>query len=394
MSDFIQIESVATTGVLGNIPRIPVLVTRETVTGFTVDPVTGLYKINATDLTAFQAANGTKYGLLSALAATFGQNYSYPYVYVLSNSTGVTSADLNKANIDPRAWSFITYVDRYNGDGTGGTSTNYFADLATIQAWGPITFQKEVIHTYSVEETAGVITLPAPLLLNGSIGADPAFKTIVSNYQSQVATVGGSPVYAYANISLAWMSYCINGPAVARSWGSISDAHDFQLVGPDTYSIASRAVIANASLAQYNGAKDRAGSLFVYDTQLNDKNNPPLSPQIETLTSEYYIDDYVYVYVHNTLQAAGQTGLPTDDEGIQRVLGLVRKALSDCWGLGLILSNADGSPELSAGALTAAQVTVRSANWQTTGIWPAGVVFATVKPFGATHYVRINFAFS
>ena len=395
LSNFITIQSISSQGVLGSLPRIPVLVTRETVTGFTQDPITGLYTINSTDVAAFEAANATKYGLLNAFRVVFAQNYSYPFVYVLSNPTGIQSADLTKANARPRAWSFLTIVDRYQGDGTGGGgSANYFADLATIKAWGPASFQKVVVHTYSIEETAGSITLPSELVLGGTIGSDPAFKTIVSNSQSQIATVGGSPVYAYDNIALALLSYVINGPAIARSWGSLSDAHDFLDVSSDTYTSTTRSIIANASLAQYNGAKDRAGSVFVYDTQMNDAVNPPLTDQIEALTAGYYIDDYVYVYVHNALQAAGQTGVPNDDAGIQQILGLVRKALTDCSDLGLILAKADGSPDFAAGSLTAAQVTTRSANWQTTGIWPAGVVFATIKRFSAAHYITISFAFS
>lgn len=395
-SNFITIQSQTTTGTIGPLPRAVVLVTRETVAGFTKDSITGLYKINNTDYTGgtFAAANPTKYGLLNALRVTFAQNYAYQYVYILSNSTGVTTGDLTVANARPRDWSFITLVDQHNGDGTGSVSNaNYFADLATIQAWGPRTYRKIVVNTYSIEEIAGSITLPAQLQLAGVIGSDNGFKTIVSNSQSLIATVGGSPVYAYDNIGLAWLSYCINGPSVSRSWGSLSDAHDFLDISSDSYSAASRSIIANASLAQYNGAKDRAGSLFVYDTQMNDKNNPPLSDQIEALTAGDYIEDYVYVYVHNALQAAGMTGVPNDDAGIQLILGLVRRALLDCFDLNLILAKSDNSADFVAGALTAAQVTTLSPNWQTTGIWPAGVVFANIRRFSAAHYITISFTF-
>lgn len=396
-ANFITIQAQTTTGTLGALPRIPVLVTRETVSGFTPDPLTGLIKINSTDYTAFVTANSTtSYGLINALRVVFAQVYSYQYVYILSAPSGVTSADLTLANSNPRAWSFLTVVDQHNGDGTGGTSTNFFADLETIKSWGPATYDKVVWFTYSKEESVGVLTLPSQLVLGGSIGSDPAFKTIVSNSKENVANDGaspGNPIYAYNNIALAVMSYIINGPEIARSAGSLSDAHDFAGVGADTYSNTSRSTIANASLAQYNGAKDRAGSLFMYDTQMNAAVNPPLTDQIEALLAGLYIKDYVYVYVHNALQAAGQTGLPNDDTGIQTLLGLVRRALRDCFDLGLILALADGSPDFTCGALTAAQVTQLSPNWQTTGIWPAGVITANIRRFSSAHYVTFSFTF-
>ncbi len=394
-AEFIKIQSLATTGTLASLTRSVMIVTRETVSGYSADSETGLYKINDSDYDAFVAANPTQYGLINALRVTFAQVYAYSYVYILSSPTGVTSTELSNANKNPRDWSFITIADRYNGDGTGGAgSTDYFADLATIQTWGPRTYKKIVVHTYSVEESGGVITLPTELQLGGDIGSDGGFKTIVSNSQSQVATVGGSPVYAYDNIALALLSFVINGPALARSWGSLSDAHDFLGVYADDYSTTSRSTIENASLAQYNGAKDRAGSLFVYDTQMNDDVNPALTDQIEALTSGDYIEDYVYVYVHNALQAAGQTGVTNDDAGIQKVLGLVRRALTDCFDLGLILSQENGAPDFSVGALTAAQVTQLSSNWKVTGIWPSGTIYASIQRFSADHYLIINFTFS
>ncbi len=394
-AEFITISSVSTQGTLGPLPRIPLLVTRETVAGFTPDPETGLYRINSTDYETFIADNPTKYGLRNALRVTFGQIYSYPYVFILSSPSGVTEEELIAANRDKRAWSFITYVSRYQGGGNSGSEENdYFADLETIKAWGPASNEKIVIHTYSKEEESGTLTLPAELVLGGSINEDSNFKTIVCNSQSQVDTVGGSPIYAYDNIALAWMSYCINGGSVSRSWGSLSDAHDFLLVSADSYSNASRSTIANNSLAQYNGAKDRANSVFVYDTQMNDDVNPPQTNQLETLLAEYYINDYIYNKVRNTLQAAGQTGVPNDDAGIQTVLGIVRQGLNECFDLNLILSTANGSPDFVASALTAAQTTVLSPTWQETGVWPSGVIKATIRPYSAAHYITINFAFA
>ena len=390
MSDFITIQSGTTTGALGSLSRSVVLATRETVAGYTADPVTGLYKINKTDLATFITNNSAQYGLINALNTVFNQTYTYEYVYILStggSGTALTSAMLNQANIRPRDWSFITLVSQNQGYSTD--STTYFADLLVIATWAVPTLQKIVVHTYSTEESIGVITLPAQLALGGTIGINNNVKTIVSNSKH---TIYLSNV-AYDNIALAWLAYCINS-AISRSWGSLSDAHDFAYVASDNYSVSSRSIISNASLGQYNGAKDRAGSLFVYDTQMNDANNPPLSKQIESLAATYYIDDYEYVLVHNTFQVAGQLGLPNDDAGIQNVVGVVTKGLKDCFALNLILGKADNSMDATVASLTAAQVDTLSANWRTTGIWPAGVITATIKPFSAGHYITLRFNFT
>ncbi len=394
-SQFITIESVATQGALGALARAILICTREAVDGFTADTETGLYKINSTDEETFAEENPTSLGLINALATVFSQNYAPDFVYILSEPTGITSGGLTTANTRPRDWSFITLVDQYQGDGDGasvGDTTAYFEDMATIGTWATSAKQKIVVHTYSVEQADAEtpIVLPTELEVDGTLRINDQIKTIVCNSKHQEDEY--APII-YDNIALAWMAYCLNGVAIARSWGSLSDAHDFNYISSDTYNQASRSLIENNSLGQYNGAKDRAGSVFEYDTQMNDNLNPPLTFQIETLTSMYYIDDYTYVFVHNSLQAAGQTGLPTDNVGIQRVLGLVIQALTDCYNLGLILTNDNGTPAFSVKALTASEVTVLSPNWQTTGIWPSGVIQATIKPFGATHYITINFAF-
>jgi len=381
---FITIQSVATTGTLPALTRSLVLVTREGVTGFTPNASTGLIKINSTDEESFADQNPDSLGLRNALRVVFGQNYAYSYVYILSAPDGVTSALLDKANRDPRAWSILSVVERYNG-GYAGTQYNYFVDLETIAEWGVRAHRKVCLHTYWLEEGD---ELPGKLLLGGSINSDGGFKTIVSDSKS---TLDGNIVYD--NIALAWASYCINGPEVSRSWGSLSDAHDFELIDGDSYSNSTRSAIANNSLAQYNGAKDLAGSLFVYDTQMNSNVNPPDTDQIETILAGDYIEDYTYVLVHNTLQAAGQTGLPNDDGGILTLAGLVRRALNDCYGLNLILSREDLSPDFTVGSLTAAQVTARDPAWKTSGVWPSGTVYGVVKRYGAAHYVTINFAF-
>lgn len=383
-AQFITIQSVATQGALPALTRSLMLVTREEVAGYDPDPETGLIKINSTDEETFAAENPDSLGLINALRVVFGQDYSYSYVYILSAPDGVTSALLNNANRNKREWSIISYVDRYNG-GYAGTQYHYFVDLEVISEWGVRSHRKVVLHTYWLEEGD---ELPEKLQLGGSINSDAGFLTIVSDSHSTILAQT-----VYDNIAIAWASYCINGPAISRSWGSLSDAHDFALIDSDTYSNATRSDIANNSLAQYNGAKDLANSLFVYDTQMNSDTNPPDTSQIETVLAGDYIEDYAYVLLHNTLQAAGQEGVPNDDGGIQTVLGIVRKALKDCFALNLILAQADGSPDFSAGALTALQVTQRAPTWQATGIWPSGTVFASIKRFGAAHYVTINFVY-
>ena len=184
-AEFITISSISTQGTLGPLPRIPLLVTRETVAGFTPDPQTGLIRINSTDYEPFIQDNPTKYGLRNALRVTFGQVFSYQYVFILSSPTGVTEEELIAANRDKRAWSFITYVSRYQGGGNSGADeANYFADLETIKAWGPASNEKIVCHTYSIEEDGDPIELPAQLLLGGSISEDSNFFTIVSKGSS------------------------------------------------------------------------------------------------------------------------------------------------------------------------------------------------------------------
>jgi len=388
MANFIEIISQTASGVLGALTRSVVLVTRETVSGYTPDPETGLYKINSTDLTAFVAANPAQYGLINALYAVFNQTFSYQYVYILStggSGVALTSSMLDLANARPRDWSFLSLVSQTQGISDSAT---YFADLLVMGTWATAEKQKIIVHTYSDEEYLGAaITLPAELALGGTIGSNGQIKTIVSNSKH---TISGND--AYDNIALAWLAYCINS-AISRSWGSLSDAHDFEYVGADSFGSASRSVISNASLGQYNVAKDRAGSVFVYDTQMNSSVNPPTTVQIESLTAQYYIDDYIYVLVHNVYQAQGMLGLPNSDPGIQQVAGTVKRGLRDCFELNLILAKTDGSADFNVATLTADQVTVLSPDWQTAGIWPPGVITAKIRPFSAGHYITLVFNF-
>ena len=389
MADFITINTNVTTGALGALARIICIVSREAVAGFTPSATTGLYQINSSDVTTFIAANSSSPALCNALNTVFSQSNTPTHVYILSASSGVTSTELNTANINKRAWSFITLVSA--GQGAGADETNYFTDLGVIGVWLTTAdgSKKLCAHTYSTEEVSSAITLPAALDTDGAIISNNNIKTIVSNSNHD------PDIYTklYDNIALAWMTYNLYGSAVSRSWGSLSDSHDYAWVSTDTFGNAVRSQILNANLGQYNGAKDQAGSLFVYDTLMNDNTVPPDSLQMESIAAIKYIQDYVYVYVHNSLQAAGQTGLPNDDGGINAALGLAVQALNNCFDLNLILANAAGAADFVAWALTAAEVTVLSPTWKTSGVWPSGVITAQVVPYGAAHYVTINLNF-
>lgn len=386
MANFIEILSQATTGTLGALSRSIMIVTREAVTGFVADAETGLFKIQSTDVAAFEAANPSSLGLINSLRTVFAGSIKPDYVYILSSVTAVTNAMLDKANARPRDWSFITLCSESQGI---DDETTYMADLTTIATWATPAKQKIVVHTFSAIEIDEEIALPASLVLGGSINSNANVKTIVSNSSHEL------DVYTtvYDNIALAWLAFVLYGGVISRSWGSLSDAHDFPYILSDSYSQTVRNYIESNSLAQYNGSKDRAGSLFVYDTQMNDGNNPPLSYQIESLAAQYYIDDYSYVYVRNTLQAAGETGLPCDDGGIQKFASLVDKALRDCFDLNLILAKENGQPDYTLAVKTAAQVTQLAPDWQKTGKWPAGVVIGKIRPFAAAHYVTIVFQY-
>lgn len=380
---FIKIASAATTGSLGALPRAVVLVTRETVTGFSPDTATGLIRINKADRAAFETANPTSRGLINALRTVFAGSISYDYVYILSAPSGVTTAQLDTANSNPRAWMFLTVVSVDQGRGVD--ETPYLDDVETCATWASTgDVSKIVVHTYSPSDPT---TMPTRLAAGGSIQINNNVKTVINN---RFHTITG--VDCYDNVALGWLSYCI-ASAVSRSWGSLSDAHDFAYLQGDTYTQTQRAAIAALNYAQYNGAKDRGGSLFVYDTQMNDADNPANSWQIETLHARYYVEDYVYVYVRNTLQAAGMPGVPNDDTGIQLIKNLVKKALDDCFSVGLILATESGASNFTVGALTAAQVSVLDPNWQVTGVWPSGVITARVKLFSAAHYIVLNFNF-
>ena len=382
--DFLNITSQITQVVTGNLTSSLLIFSREEVTGFTPDPETGLYQINSTDLDAFETANPTSYALIYNLRIVFGQTYSYDYVYILSDPTGLTSALLNQANLDPRAWSFITIADRLQGsDPEDPSYVDLMSDIETIALWNTDNIGKILFHTLSLEETDNAIDVPVEFLADGDFRL-LRIKTIISDDKTMLP--GSIPVYH--NIALAVLSFVINGIVLARSWGSFSDAYNFAIIDSDSYSSTVRSYIENNGLGQYNARRDRTGKKFFYNTLTNSE-----SIQIESLTSADYIKDYVYVYINNITTAAGFTGLTNDDAGIQLFVSLIRKALQDCFENGLILAKENGTIDARVSFLTASQVTAIDPSWQSTGFWITGMFVATIKPYSCAHEIQLNFIF-
>lgn len=388
---FINLQSTQTVGALGGLSRSIVIASREAVGGsFTPDAASGLRKINSTDVAAFTTANiAASPALVNAITTVFAGSRKPGFVYILSTGGGaLTSAMLNKANIRPRDWSFITLASLSQGISDQAT---YLSDAATIGTWIQTVQGKIFAFTFSIAAGNVVTNIPATLLKGGALNSNNLVKTIISD--SKHVFDDYDPYSEIEdNIVLQWFAFTLYGGVVARSMGSLSDAHDFPYVSGDTYSSTERSFIAAQLLGQYNGAKDLGGSNFVYDTFMNDKNDPPQSKQIESQIAIDFINDYVPVNIRNKFQAAGQNGLPADDSGIQQFSAAVDNFLKDCWQLGAILSS-KGSPDYTLVTLTAEQVTQLSPTWQITGEWPAGVVTATIRPFAATHYVTLVFTY-
>lgn len=384
MSDFLKITSQINTSTTGALTRSLLIFSREEVAGFTPDPVTGLYTINSDDFEAFQTANPNSLALISNLDIIFSQVYKYDYVYILSDPDGLSESLLNQANLDPRLWSYSTIADRLQcSDPEDESFDNYMNDIQTFINWNTNDIGKICVHTISAEETDNAIYVPEEFLPNGEF-RNLQVKTIVSN--DKTMTEGSIPVYH--NIVLAQLSFVINGIVLARSWGSFSDAHDFAVIDSDSYSTTVRNYLETNKLGQYNAKKDRTGKKFFYDTITNSN-----AIQIESLDAAFYIRDYVYVYINNITTAAGFTGITNDDAGIQFFVGLVRKALLNCFANGLILSKENGNMDASVSFKTAAEVTAIDPTWQYTGVWISGMFVATVRPFACAHEITLNFIF-
>lgn len=388
---FITIMSQATTGLLGSLPRRIVFATREIITGYTPNAQSGLIAVTADMVAAFVADNPTALGTAQFLATVFGGSIVPDIAYILSTGgEALSSAMLAKANYYPRNWSILNVGSQTNGYDDAET---YLADCVTASLWCTDSTAKIFIMSWSMDDDG---TLPDELLIAGGSGepgdlmTNARTMTLVTNANTEVST----GVYVYHNPLLAAVVHALYGGSIARSLGSLSDAHDFTGVDGDTYSAATRAYIALNSLAQYNGAKDQGGANFVYDTFLNDDVNPPTSLQIETQIAIDYINDYCVVTPRNALIAAGRTGVPGDYTGVMEVAALTRAALDTLWKAGAILSNEDGTPAYTLITKSAAQISALNPAWQSQGVIPVGAIIATIKPYGAVHYYTIVFNYN
>lgn len=389
-SKFISISSSTTTGLLSGLPRRIVFATRETISGYTPDTLTGLITVTADMVAAFTAANPTALATAQMLATVFGGSVTPDYVYILPTGGGaLTTAMLDKANYYPRNWSILNVGSQSNGLTDSAT---YLADNITASLWADT---HEKIHPMSWSMVDGG-TLPDELLLAGGSGDPGALMTqkrtmtLVTNARTEVST----GVYVYHNPLLAALVHALYGGNIARSIGSLSDAHDFTGVNGDTYSAATRSYIALNSLAQYNGAKDQGGANFVYDTFMNDDVNPPTSLQIETQIAIDYINDYCVVAPRNALIAAGRTGVNGDYTGVMEVAALTRNALETLWKANAISSNEDGTPAFQLITKTKTEIDALDPSWQSKGIIPVGAIVANIKPYSALHYYQIAFNFN
>lgn len=392
-SKFISISSSTTTGLLSGLPRRIVFACREAITGYTANAQTGLITITSDMVDAFIAANPTALAVAQFLGTVFGGSIVPDMVYILpTGGSALTSAMLNKANYFPRSWSILNVGSQSNGLTDSAT---YLADCKTASLWCTDATEKIFIMSWTMEDSG---TLPDELLLAGGSG-DPGelmtqkrTMTLVTNAYTEVST--GPSVKVYHNPLLAALVWSLYSGTIARSIGSLSDAHDFTNVDGDTYSAATRAYIALNSLAQYNSAKDQGGANFVYDTFLNDDVNPPTSLQIETQIAIDYINDYCVIAPRNALIAAGRTGVSGDYNGVMEVAALTRAALDALWKAGAILSNEDGTPAFNLVTLSASGISTLDPSWQSKGVIPVGSIVATIKPYSAIHYYQIAFNFN
>jgi len=384
-SNFIQVVSQTTTGALGALPRSMVVASREVITGYTPDVNSGLITVTSAMVAAFAAANPTAYGINKFLETAFAGTVQDSQVYVLSTGgVALTSAMLTKANYSPRSWSFLCVASQTNGLTDEAT---FLADCEVASTWCTSTLKKIFFHSFSMADGG---TLPAALLLGGALTLNSRTISIITNAYTTV----GTSTDVYHNPLLAALCWSLYGGTPARSIGSLSDCHDLPGVDGDTYSAATRAYIESNSLAQYNGVKDQAGSLFVYDTFMNSTVNPPTTAEVESIIAEDYIDDYVTVFCRNSLQAAGQTGLEASMKGVGKLYSLVNTALGILWNLGVISTNDTNSADYTLIMKSKTQIDGLNANWQTEGVIPIGSIVGQIRPFSATHYATILFNFS
>lgn len=379
---FIRTISTLTQGALGGLPRSIVLVTRESIArDFTPDPQTGLIKITVATKNAFIEANPAT-GIAKDIEIAFAGQIYPPEIYVLStDGAAVDDAALNLANKFPRAWSFIVLSSLTQGVDDYAT---FIADALTINAWCTDAREKIFCFTLSLEGYEDEYELPtaltdttAPLRANA-----PNTLTLVSNRYTEIDEY----TRAYNNPILAMLVYVLYGGYVARSVGSLSDAHDFPGALADTFPATFRVTIESNGLAQYNGSKDPGQSAFVFNTQMNDKNDPPTSPQIETKMAQYFGGDFIRVYVRNKLQAAGQPGVVASYDDLLRIFALFNDALTSLWTTGAIKTE-NQKPAFVATIKTPEEILALDPTWESTGILPVGAIVAQIKWFSALHYI-------
>lgn len=383
--NFIQVVSTSTTGALGSLPRSMVVASREVITGYTPDVNSGLITVTAAMVAAFTAANPTAYGINKFLETAFAGSVQDTKVYVLSTGgVALTPAMLTKANYSPRSWSFLCVASQTNGLTDAAT---FIADCTVASDWCTPALRKIFFHAFSMADGG---TLDAALLLGGALTLNERTISIITNAYSTV----GTSTDVYHNPLLAALCWSLYGGTPARSIGSLSDCHDLPGVDGDTYSAATRAYIAGQSLAQYNGAQDQGGSLFVYDTYMNSTVNPPLTSEVESIIAEDYIDDYVTVFCRNSLQAAGQTGLESSMKGVGKLYSLVNTALGILWSLGVISTNDANSADYTLVMLSKTQIDGLNPSWQSEGVIPVGSIVGVIRPYAAIHYATIKFNFN
>lgn len=384
--NFISVVSAATTGALGSLPRSMVFATREVITGYIPDVNSGLITVTEAMVPDFKTTNPNAHGTNKFLDTAFAGNSKDSKVYILSTGgTALTSAMLDKANYVPRSWSFLCVGSQTNGL---EDSADFLADCVAASDWCTPAKHKVFFHSFSMTDGG---TLPAALLLGGDLTKNSRTISIITNAKTTLdlsTDVYHNPLQA----ALCWALY---GGTPARSIGSLSDCHDLPGVDGDSYSAATRAYIAANSLMQYNGAQDQGGSLFCYDTYMNDHANPPTTPEIETVIAQDYIDDYVTVFVRNALQAAGQTGVEASMKGVGRIYSLVNSALQILWSLGVIQTNAAGSAaDYTLIMLSKTQIDGLNPNWQSEGVIPVGSIVGNIRAYAAVHYATIRFNFN
>lgn len=387
-ANFITVASTSTTGAVGSLPRSMIFATREVITGYTPDANSGLIMVTEAMVSAFKAANPTAYGTNQFLDTAFAGSVKDSKVYILStggSGVALTSDMLDKANYTPRSWSFLCVGSQTNGLTDSAT---FLADCKVASDWCTPAKKKIFFHAFSMADGG---TLPAALLLGGDLTKNSRTISIITNAHTTLdlsTDVYHNPLQA----ALCWSLY---GGTPARSIGSLSDCHDLPGVDGDTYSAATRAYIESQSLMQYNGAKDQGGSLFCYDTYMNDDAYPPTTPMIETIIAEDYIDDYVTIFCRNALQAAGQTGLNASMKGVGKLYSLVNAALQTLWSVGAIETNAAGNAaDYTLIMLTKSQIDALDPSWQTAGIIPVGSIVGNIRAFAAAHYATIRFNFN